>query len=417
MSEPRIAEALLRGFIADPGLEEVILGDLAEERNDRAETSGTGPGHAWYWRQVLKSLPHLLHEWWLQLSPREVLRVLGRVALALILSMSLAGATLVGVFTAGGGLPGQPMEGDPHSLAIRMLLAGAVGAGAGGLFLAWRTSRAPMCPVAILGLAWIPVSLVPPVIFPSPGPPTWLLAVFPTLLPAFSVTCGAIATMLRGARGRNQDPLVESDPSTPEEAVKKTRIAFRLGARPLLAAVVLLMVPLVAMQFTAEVDWTLFDFAFMGALIFGAGFTYELAAMKTDDSAYRWAVGVALAAGFLLVWVTGAVGIIGSEANAANLMYAGVLAVGVSGAFVARFRPRGMARAMVAAAVAQALVALIAVVYGLGRPYSGAAELVLLNGFWVALFAVSARLFQNAAPQKAVAAAGLDSNARAAGRE
>lgn len=29
MRRPRIAEALLRGFIADPDLEEAILGDLA----------------------------------------------------------------------------------------------------------------------------------------------------------------------------------------------------------------------------------------------------------------------------------------------------------------------------------------------------------------------------------------------------
>ena len=36
---------------------------------------------------------------------------------------------------------------------------------------------------------------------------------------------------------------------------------------------------------------------------------------KTGDAAYRTAVGVALAAAFLLIWVNGAVGIIGSENN------------------------------------------------------------------------------------------------------
>mgnify|MGYP006299623595 CR=1 FL=1 len=186
----------------------------------------------------------------------------------------------------------------------------------------------------------------------------------------------------------------------------KTKTTFRIAARPLLAAGVSLAVPLVAMQLTAEVNWTPGDFAFAGALIFGTGFAFELALRATASTAYRWAVGLALAAGFLLVWVNGAVGIIGSSDNSANLMYAGVLAVGVSGAFVARLRPRGMARAMVAAAVAQALVALIAIGYGLGRPYSGALELLLLNGFWVGLFLTSAGLFRSAAQEQTSAGAG-----------
>lgn len=188
--------------------------------------------------------------------------------------------------------------------------------------------------------------------------------------------------------------------------LEKTRTASRLAVRPALAAAVLLTAALVATQLTDEVVWTLFDFVFAGALVFGTGFAFELALRTTADTAYRWAVGLALAAGFLLIWITGAVGIIGSEDNPANLMYAGVLAVGISGAFVARLRPSGMARAMVAAACVQALVAVVAVAHGLGRPYSGAVELVLLNGFWIALFAISASLFRIAAREEASAGAG-----------
>ena len=61
-----------------------------------------------------------------------------------------------------------------------------------------------------------------------------------------------------------------------------------------------------------------------------------------------------------------AVGIIGTEDNPANLMYGGVLAVGIVGAIIARFQPHGMARALVATALAQALVAVIALIAGLG---------------------------------------------------
>lgn len=163
------------------------------------------------------------------------------------------------------------------------------------------------------------------------------------------------------------------------------------------AAALILLVPLIAMQFTDEVKWDVADFVFAGALLLAVGVPYELAVRKTGDTAYRAAVGVALGAAFLLVWVNGAVGIIGSEDNPANLMYGGVLAVGIIGAFLARFRAGGMARAMYATALAQALVAAIAVIGGLGQPWSGPFELVALNGFFVALFAGAARLFQKAA--------------------
>ncbi len=162
-------------------------------------------------------------------------------------------------------------------------------------------------------------------------------------------------------------------------------------------AALILLLPLVAMQFTDEVNWEVADFVIAAALLVGVGVPYELAVRKTGNAAYRAAVGVALAAAFLLVWVNGAVGIIGSEDNDANLMYFGVLAIGVIGAFIARFRPRGMARALFATALAQASVATVALIAGWGSPSSGPLEIVALNGFFVALFVGSALLFREAA--------------------
>jgi hypothetical protein len=161
-------------------------------------------------------------------------------------------------------------------------------------------------------------------------------------------------------------------------------------------AALLLLLPLVAMQFTDEVNWDVADFVFAAALLVGVGVPYELAVRKTGDTTYRAAVGVALAAAFLLVWVNAAVGIIGSEDNAANLMYGGVLAVGVIGAIIARFRPRGMVCALLATALAQASVAMVAMIAGLGSPGSGPLEIAALNGFFVALFVGSAWLFREA---------------------
>ena len=113
---------------------------------------------------------------------------------------------------------------------------------------------------------------------------------------------------------------------------------------------------------------------------------------------YKSAVGLALVTAFILVWIIGAVGVLGADGDPADLMYLGVLAVGIVGAIIARFQPRGMARAMRATAVAQMLVAMVALILGQQHlPYMSVFEILSLNGFFAALFLGSARLFRKAA--------------------
>jgi len=162
------------------------------------------------------------------------------------------------------------------------------------------------------------------------------------------------------------------------------------------AGALMLLLALVAKQFIGEVSWV-DNLAQTGALLIGVGVAVELASRKTGEAAYRAAVGLALASALLLGWVNGAVGIIGSEDNDANLMYGGVLAVVAIGAIIVRFKPEGMARVLFATALAQTLVAVIALVGRLGSPYSGPLEIVSVNGFFVALFVGAAVLFSKAA--------------------
>ena len=128
----------------------------------------------------------------------------------------------------------------------------------------------------------------------------------------------------------------------------------------------------------------------------------------SDRNAYRFAAGVALAAALLLVWLSLGVGIIGADGDPANLMYFGVIAVGIIGASAARLRPPGMARALFATALAQALVAVIALIIGLGSPWSppGVLGTLILNGFFAALFVGSAFLFRYAGREQPPAGAG-----------
>jgi len=148
-------------------------------------------------------------------------------------------------------------------------------------------------------------------------------------------------------------------------------------------AACLLLVPLIA-----RAPWTAFDFACMAFLLGSVGLGFELVARKSNSAPYRVAAGVAILAAFLLVWINGAVGMIGSEDDPINLLFLGVLAIGGVGALLARFRPRGMAVAMLATAAAQALAGLS----GLASDWRGGILATGFSAFWL----LSAALFREA---------------------
>lgn len=152
----------------------------------------------------------------------------------------------------------------------------------------------------------------------------------------------------------------------------------------------LLLLPLVAMQFTSEVNWTGSDFVVMGVLLAIVCGGYEIATRLSDNTAYRAGAAVAIGAGFLTIWVNLAVGMLGSEDNPANLLFGLVLLTAMAGALIAGFKPRGMARAMHAAAAAQAAMTVYALVGG----YS---EVVVHVGCFVLPWLLSALLFKKAA--------------------
>jgi hypothetical protein len=176
------------------------------------------------------------------------------------------------------------------------------------------------------------------------------------------------------------------------------------------AAALILLLPLLAMQVTDQVVWDAMDFIVLGAMLVGVGATYELAAMKTGNAAYRTAVGVALAAAFILTGVTLAVGVIGTEHDDANLMYGGVLAVGIIGAVIARFQPHGMTRALFVTALAQVLVAMIALIAGFGSTGPRwPLDILMATGFFTAMWLISAWLFRKSAREQQSTGTGPDS--------
>lgn len=89
--------------------------------------------------------------------------------------------------------------------------------------------------------------------------------------------------------------------------MKNTRLKIILG----LVAIILL-IPLIAMQFTDEITWTFFDFVAMGILLLGAGLLCELILRRVILKVYRIALCLAVLATFIVVWIELAVGIFGT---------------------------------------------------------------------------------------------------------
>eukprot|EP00913_Durusdinium_trenchii_P008878 g8344.t1 len=152
----------------------------------------------------------------------------------------------------------------------------------------------------------------------------------------------------------------------------------------LAVVVALLMIPLVAMQMTNEVQWGPIDFAFMGTLLLATGFAYELIARRTGITAHKLAAGIGIAAAFFLVWANAAVGIVG-EPGGPNVMYFGVVAVGIVGALLARFESRGMALTLFAMAAVHFLVTATALALRSIDP-PGIGVVLCFNGLFIALF-------------------------------
>jgi hypothetical protein len=181
-----------------------------------------------------------------------------------------------------------------------------------------------------------------------------------------------------------------------QAAVMKNKRLVRI----IMVIIGLLLIPLIAMQFTTEMEWSLDDFITMGVMLSIAGAMIEIGARMSHNMQYRIGLAIAVFAGFTLLWVNLAVGIIGSENTPANGLFLGVLAIGIIGAIASAFKARGMAVAALITASAQFLAPIIAFVIwkktiepGEGP---GIAGIFALNFFWVLLWLISWRLFKNA---------------------
>ena len=82
--------------------------------------------------------------------------------------------------------------------------------------------------------------------------------------------------------------------------------------RILFGVVMLLLIPLIAMQFTNEVNWTIMDFVVVGTLLTGTAMLCELVWRKVKTTKYRILICGAIIFTLLLIWAELAVGLFGT---------------------------------------------------------------------------------------------------------
>lgn len=171
--------------------------------------------------------------------------------------------------------------------------------------------------------------------------------------------------------------------------------------RPALVTLLLLIIPLLGSRYVEGWNWDGFDFVFAAVIFFAFSFAYEMLARNGSAASYRAASGIAVLTAFLLVWINAAVGIIGNDTGV-NLLYFGVLAIGIICACIARFRPRGMGSALFVTAAGQLLVPVIVLpLWGSEIFLPSVPKVFLLNAVFAASFAASAVLFRRAAMVRA----------------
>jgi hypothetical protein len=214
MTRPPFAERLLLGLLTDPALGDAILGDLTEEWRTRITRDGRMSADLWYWGQAIRTMPHLLSEWCVTATRRDVqLRLAGILVVFGIAALPTAAAHLTANISLGvarvmlGSLSasdgGMPLTLNWLEIAGIPLAVSAVCALTGAYVLGSRTRIAPLVSVFWLGAAWIAVSAALPLALRWPS---WYFVAFPAVV-AVATASGGLLAMLR--------PLHEARSSAP----------------------------------------------------------------------------------------------------------------------------------------------------------------------------------------------------------
>jgi hypothetical protein len=187
---PGILDVALAGLNVDRGLREAIIGDLVEERAGLAAARGERFADRWMISQVLRTVPPLAHAALRAGGARAMARILGAAVAALVIVVSVTGASAAVAFDTL----------SPLTMARLAILALAVDLayGVAGGYLAARLGRvAPLASAVAFGVLGVMLSVAAA----GDATPGWYaLALQLLLVPATAVGGWMRARQLVGGR-------------------------------------------------------------------------------------------------------------------------------------------------------------------------------------------------------------------------
>lgn len=165
----------------------------------------------------------------------------------------------------------------------------------------------------------------------------------------------------------------------------------------LMVATLLLIIPLIGSQFVDGWNWSGSDFVFAWLMVAVMGTLYVAISRKSPNMSYKLGLAAAVATAFLLIWVDGAVGIIG-DGGPFSQFYFMILVLAFIGVLISRFKAAGMSRTAFTTAILIMAVPTVGVMVNPGALsyMPGVLGVFVLNAVFAGGFVVSGLLFRKA---------------------
>lgn len=172
--------------------------------------------------------------------------------------------------------------------------------------------------------------------------------------------------------------------------------------RPALITALLLIIPIIGSMTVEGWNWDTFDFVFAYVVFFMTFFAIEMVVKHSKNGTFRMAVAVQVVTMLALLWINGAVGIIGNEGNVVNVWYLAIIALGFLGPLLTRMKGNAMSYVLFTMAVIQMAIPTVAAI--VFRPIAaeppGVIGIFFLNGFFALAWVASGLMYRNAATRK-----------------
>jgi hypothetical protein len=176
IAPPLTVERLLEALGPRTDFRDGVLGDIAEEFALRAERDGSVAARRWYYREAIRTTPHLLRDWARCLHARDVEHLVSAIIASFVLLLVLEVILLRTAFillAALGVAPAllPPSLGVLYVTAVELALVG-MSAITGGFIAAWIGRRTPLVSALAFGVVWL-CAVVAGCAVVQNGPPVW----------------------------------------------------------------------------------------------------------------------------------------------------------------------------------------------------------------------------------------------------